>query len=195
MLRTETDFLRNRTLFRYLTQLLDSRMLDMLISAPTRYFETPVSLNFNVETILSRKFREFDAVIKPLVKVSIVIEIQVGDVFSDIDAFIAARNLLQRLGYKVCIDGFTSLAITIIDRERLGFDLAKLQWNADIETDLRAEENYSVMRAIKNFGANRVILCRCDTRQAVNYGQALGINLFQGRFLDRILNPNQKVEN
>lgn len=195
MLRTEADFLANRTLFRYLTQLLDDCMLDMLISAPGRYFETPVSLNFNVETILSKKFRDFDTIIKPSLKVSLVIEIQIGDVFSDIAAFVTARNLLQKLGYRVCIDGLTSLAITLIERERLGFDFAKLQWNAEIESDIGAEENYTVMRAVKNCGPNRVILCRCDTRQAVNYGQALGINLFQGRFLDRLLNPNQKVEN
>lgn len=195
LLRMEADFLSNRWLFRYLTQLLDMRMLEMLMSSPVRYFATPVSLNFNIETILSKKFREFDSIIKPLVKVSIVIELNIGDVFMDMTAYVAARNLLQTLGYKVCIDGLTSLNIVHIDRERLGFDLAKLQWNADKETDMAIEENQAVMRAVKNCGANRVILCRCDTRQAVSYGQAMGINLFQGRFLDHIINPEQKVEN
>lgn len=195
MLRSEADFLSNRWLFRYLTQLLDDRMLDMLIANPSRYFESPVSLNLNIETVLSRKFREFDAAIKPALKASLVVEIQIGDVFSNVVGFIAARNQLQKMGYKVCVDGLTSLAMPYIDRELLGFDLAKLQWNADIESDVGAEENHAVMRAVKNFGAGRVILCRCDTRQAVMYGQAMGINLFQGRFLDRILNPNQKVEN
>jgi EAL domain-containing protein (putative c-di-GMP-specific phosphodiesterase class I) len=195
MLRMEADFLSNRWLFRYLTQLLDNRMLDMLIASPMRFFDSPVSLNFNVETILSRKFREFDSVIKPLTKVTIVIELQLGDVFADIAGFMVARNLLQKLGYRVCIDGLSMASILHIDRERLGFDLAKLEWNADLETDLGTEESQPLLRAIKNCGPNRVILCRCDTRQAVNYGQAMGINLFQGRFLDRVLNPNQKVEN
>jgi hypothetical protein len=195
MLRMETDFLSNRWLFRYLTQVLDERVLDMLIMNPMRYFESPVSLNFNIETILSRKFRDFDAAIKPMVKSTVVIEIQVGDIFADIAGFMAARSLLQKLGYKVCIDGLTSLSIAHIDRERLGFDLAKLQWNADREADIGTEENVPILRAIKSCGPNRVILCRCDTRSAVSYGQAMGINLFQGRFLDRIINPNQKMEN
>jgi hypothetical protein len=195
MLRMEADLLGNRWLFRYLTQLLDGRMLDMLVSAPARYFETPASLNFNVETILSRRFREFDSIIKPMVKVSIVIEVQIGDVFADIAGFMTARNLLQKLGYRVCVDGLNTLSILHVDREKLGFDLAKLQWNADLEGDIGAEENQAVLKAIKSFGPNRVILNRCDTRQAVSYGQALGINLFQGRFLDRITNPGQKVEN
>jgi len=195
MLRTEADLFSNRWLFRYLTRLLDDRMLDMLIMSPMRYFDSPVSLNFNIETILSRKFRELDAALKPEVKVSIVVEVQVGDVFTDIEAFITARNMLQKLGYKVCVDGLTSHSIVHINRTRMGFDLAKLQWNADLEADLNSEENRGVINAIKECGANRVILCRCDTRQAINYGQAMGINLFQGRFLDRMLNPKQKIEN
>jgi hypothetical protein len=128
MLHTDADFFSNRSLFRYLTQLLDDRMLDLLIMSPLRYLDSPVSLNFNVSTILSQKFKEFDSAVKPAVKVSIVIEMHIGDVFGDIDAFIAARNILQKLGYKVCIDGLTSNSIVHIDRERLGFDLGKLEW-------------------------------------------------------------------
>lgn len=195
MLHTDADFFSNRWLFRYLTQLLDDRMLDLMISSPMRYFDSPVSLNFNIETVLSRKFREFDSAIKPATKVSIVIELQIGDVFCDMAAFIAARNTLQKLGYKVCVDGLTSQSLLHINRQEMGFDLAKLQWNADLESDLNTDENQSIISAIKKCGTNRIILCRCDTRQAVNYGQAMGISLFQGRFLDRITNPSQKVEN
>ncbi len=195
MLRVDTDFFSNRWLFGYLTQLLDERMLDLISISPTRYFEGPVSLNFNIHTILSRKFRDFDAVIKPAVKASIVIEVHIGDIFGDISAYVAARNVLHKLGYKVCLDGLNSQSIMQINRERMGFDLAKLQWNADLEVDLNTEENQHLMRAIKNCGPNRVILCRCDTKNAISYGQAMGINLFQGRFLDKIINPNQKVTN
>jgi len=195
MLHTDADLFSNRWLFRYLTQILDERMLDMLIMSPTRYFDSPVSLNFNVETILSKKFKEFDSAIKPVNKSSVVIELHIGDVFCDISAYITARSLLQNLGYKVCLDGLTTMSIMQIDRERLGFDLVKLQWNADLEADLSTEENQSIIHAISNCGAKRVILCRCDTRQAVNYGQAMGINLFQGRFLDKLIDPKQRVEN
>ncbi|HEU5047146.1 MAG TPA: hypothetical protein VFT64_04800 [Rickettsiales bacterium] len=195
MLNVKTDFFSNRLLFAYLTQILDERMLDLLSMSPLRYLDSPVSLNFNVETLLSRKFREFDTLIKPLVKFSIVIEIQIGDVFGDIRAFVAARNIVQQMGYKICVDGLTNFSIVQIDREKLGFDFAKLQWNADLEEDIGARENQKIMEAVKSFGFNRVILSRCDNAQAVNYGQAMGINLFQGRYIDNLLNPTQKVEN
>lgn len=195
MLHTETDLFSNRWLFKYLTQILDERMLDMLMLTPMRYFDMPLSLNFNIETLLSKKFIEFDASIKLVSKVPVVIEVQVGDVFSDIAGFSTARNILDRLGYKLCIDGVTGFSMQHIDREKLGADLIKLQWNADLEGDANKIENRPLRRAIETAGHGRVILCRCDTRQAVSYGQAMGINLFQGRYIDRIVNPNQKVEN
>jgi hypothetical protein len=195
MLKSDSDFLSNRWLFKYLTTILDLRMLDMLARNSGRFFDAPVSLNLNVETLLSNRFMEFDAAIKPSVKVSIVIEIQVADVYNDMSAFLIAKDTVQKLGYRVCLDGLTSLSITQIDRERLGFDLAKLQWNADMESDIKSKENKMVADAIQACGPNRIILCRCDNKQAVDYGQALGVSLFQGRFLDKVINPTAKVEN
>lgn len=195
LLRMDVDFSSNRWLFKYLTQILDERMLDLLRRNATRYFDTPVSLNLNVPTLLSNKFADFDAALNPAIKVSIVIEIQVADVFADMAAFMVAKESVQKLGYRVCLDGLTNLSFTQIDRERLGFDLAKLQWNADMESDLKSKENKRVADAIKACGPNRVILCRCDSRHAVDYGQALGVSLFQGRFLDKVINPSSKVEN
>lgn len=195
MLHSDADFFSNRWLFKYLTLLLDERMLDLLMLTPMRYFDLPLSLNFNIETLLSKRFLEFDSLIKPLIKVPVVVEIQVGDVFDDIAAFVAARNLLGKMGYKICLDGVTGFSMVQIDREKLGIDLVKLQWNADLEVDANKVENRPLKRAIEQCGQGRVILCRCDSNLAVNYGQAMGISLFQGRYLDRMLNPGEKVEN
>lgn len=195
ILMADVDFTSNRWLFKYLTQLLDEKVLTLLRHNPNRYFDMPVSINLNVATLLSEKFAEFDAAIKPSVKVSVVLELQVADVFSDMEAFLVARDTVQKMGYRVCLDGLTSLSFLQVDRERLGFDLAKLQWNADAETDLLSDENRAIADAVTRCGANRIILCRCDTKDAVDYGKAMGISLFQGRYLDRTLNPNAKVEN
>jgi EAL domain-containing protein (putative c-di-GMP-specific phosphodiesterase class I) len=195
MLRLDVDLLSNRWLFKYLTQVLDVRMLDMLGKQAARFLDKPVSLNVNVETLLSDRFTEFDKLIKPAMKVSIVFEIHISDVFNDMAAFLVAKEQVQKQGYRVCLDGLSALSFTQIDRERLGFDLAKLQWNADIESDLQSPDNAALAAAVKRCGANRVILCRCDNRQAVDYGQAMGISLFQGRFLDKMLDPTSKIEN
>lgn len=195
LVMAEVDFLSNRWLFKYLTQVLDEKVLDLLERNSARYCDMPVSINLNVATLLSEKFLEFDAAIKPNIKVSIVLELNVADVFADMEAFMIAKETVQKLGYRVCLDGLTALSFSQVDRERLGFDLAKLQWNASAVTELDSVENRSIVQAVKRCGANRIILCRCDTQQALDYGHAMGISLFQGRHLDKTINPNAKMEN
>ncbi|MFO1243021.1 MAG: EAL domain-containing protein [Rickettsiales bacterium] len=195
MLRVDTDLLSNKWLFKYLTEILDLRVLELIKHNPARYLELPISLNLNIKTLMSDQFLEFDASVKPSVKVSVVIEIQVSDVFEDTRAFKVARETVQKLGYRVCLDGLSDLSFWMIDREKLGFDLLKLQWNANITADMKSRENQKILEAIKQCGPNRVILSRCDNRKAVDYGQELGISLFQGRYLDKLMNPLSKVEN
>ena len=195
VLGTEVDLLSNRWLFKYLTQILDDRMLHLLQRSPTRYLDNPISLNLNIHTLLSTRFAEFDASIKPAVKVSIVIEIQLSDVFADMGAFLAAKDAVQKLGYRVCLDGVTDLSFSQIDRKKLGFDLIKLQWNASIASELKSAANRELQAAIKECGVNRVILTRCDDRAAIDYGQAMGVSLFQGRYLDSLMNPKATIEN
>ncbi len=191
----EVDLMSNRWLFRYLTQILDERMLETVQKSPVRYLTNPVSFNFNIPTLLSNRFAEFDAAVKPSTKVSIVIEMQIGDVFSDMGGFLAARDTVQKLGYRVCLDGVTDISFPQIDRTRLGFDLIKLQWNAEGAKDTGSDKNMKLMAAIKQCGSNRVIITRCDNHHAVAYGHALGVTLFQGRYLDTLVNPKATVEN
>lgn len=195
LLRVDADLFSNRWLFRYLTQLLDERIIQMLRQNVVRFLDSPVSLNLNVQTLLSSTFGDFDNLLKPSAKVSIVIELQAADVFADITAFMLARDSVQKLGYRICLDGLSDQSFLQLDRDRLGFDLMKLQWNADYESDINTRGNQKLGQAIRDCGANRVILCRCDNRQAIDYGQALGISLFQGRYLDSLVNPTSKVQN
>lgn len=194
-LSVDVDLLSNRWLFKYLTQILDDKMLEMVARDTARYLQTPISLNLNIPTLLSSRFAEFDAMLKPGMKVSVVIELQLADVFADMSGFLFAKDTVQKLGYRVCLDGVTELSFPQIDRKRLGFDLIKLQWNADIESDVKSVANEQLAEAIKVCGANRVILTRCDSQKAVAYGQALGLSLFQGRYLDQMMNPKSTIQN
>lgn len=195
MLKSDVDFLSNRWLFKYLTHILDERMMELLKQSPMQYMASPVSLNLNVETLLSSAFAEFDAMLKPETKVSVVIEVPVVDVFADMAAFMFARQEMQKLGYRICLDGVTTRSLSAISREQLGVDLVKVQWNADVQADLKSAENQKLAGAVQGAGTNRVILCRCDNKQAVEYGQALGISLFQGRYIDSLIDPAATVQN
>ncbi len=195
LLRTEVDLLSNRWLFKYLTQMLDVRMLDTIQRQPSRYLTTPISLNLNVPTLLSARFAEFDAAIKPSTKVSMVVELQIADVFVDMPAFLAAKDTVQNMGYRVCLDGVSELSFAQIDRQRLGFDLIKLIWNGDEKSDIGSDKNKRLLEAMQRCGTNRVILTRCDNQSAIEFGQSLGVTLFQGRHLDATINPKSAVVN
>lgn len=195
MLKLEADILSNRWLFKYLTQVLDDKMLGYLQMHSDSFAKSPVSINVNIPTLLSDRFTEFDATIKPTSKVSVVMELQIADVFSDMAAFLLAKDTVQKLGYRVCLDGVTDLSFPQIDRQRLGFDLIKLQWNADSDMDSNSEKNKELAEAVKRCGNTRVILTRCDNEMAIKYGHAIGISLFQGRYLDSLVNPQSTVQN
>ena len=193
VMKVEVDFLSNRWLFRYLTQLLDLRMLEFLKAEREQYLSKPVSLNVNVETLFSETFQQFDAALSPSSKGSIVLEVPVVDAFMDMAGFHIARKEMQALGYRVCVDGVTAESFNHIQREKLGVDLVKVQWNANL---LEAgQERQNLTKAVSSNGASRVILCRCDNKQAIEYGQSIGVALFQGRYIDTLLNPESTVDN
>ena len=194
-LKTRVDLTSNRMLFRYLTQVLDRKILELIAKNTRKYMVSALSINMNIDTILSESFAEFDKAVDDKFKKNIVIEIQVGDVFADINTFAAARKLLQEAGYRICLDGLTNLSFLQIDREKLEFDLAKILWNADLQSDIRKKQNKELGQAIKRCGAGRVILARCDSQDAIYYGQSLGIGLFQGRYIDGLVDPESSIVN
>lgn len=195
MMGNKYNLTSDRSLFRYITRQLDKRVLAMLGAQPAHHFKRPLSININVDTILSVAFNIFCEEIKSIPPSSVVFEINVSDVYGDLDAFKAALDIAQKRGYRVCIDGLTPTSFAHVDRQSLGFDLAKVYWNADMKSALDSEENKRFAAAINRCGSNRMILCRCDSIHAIEYGQALGISLFQGRHTDRELNPSATVIN
>ena len=75
----------------------------------------------------------------------------------------------------------------------MGFDLAKLRWNPKMGTT--STKDKSLIEAIKICGKNRIILCHCGSKEAIEYGKKVGISLFQGRYIDAIISPNAILVN
>ena len=65
-----------------------------------------------------------------------------------------------------------------------GADMVKLIWNSDIIDDVGPKR---AKRLIKRAGASKVIFCRCDEEAAVEFGQEIGVNMFQGRFIENLI--------
>lgn len=195
MLDVHVNLTSNRWLFKYFTNFLDVRVIELLEKMPSKYLRKPISLNFNVSTLLSEAFADFAEKLDEKTRKNIVIEIEVLDIFADMQAFQAARNFVQERGFRLCLDGMDALSFRQLDRNALGFDLAKMHWNADLKNDVNSEQNLRLKAAIDDCGAARVILCRCDSKAAIDFGKSLGISLFQGRYVDEQINPDSEVLN
>lgn len=181
------DIAADRWLFQHLTRLLDLRVLSLLMHKgeidPKRGF----SLNLNVATTLSPEFQEFDRVVGAERASAAVIELQQIDIYADPGSYVFARDWLKERGYKICVDGVKPLLLPMVDRERLGADLVKLEWTADLASGLDNRIARDVQEAIERIGRDRVILSRCESEACVEIGRQLGITMYQGHHFDALM--------
>ncbi len=186
----DVDLTANPWLFLHLTETLDKRVLASVGQHDDGSLNSNFSLNLNVSTILSDDFLEFDDNINQSMRSSIVLELQLVDIFNDIKAFILAKTFAQYRGYKICIDGVTVDKLKYIDREQLDSDLLKIIWHPSFMDMVRADSHFTdyVNRAERA----KMILCRVDDPNAVEVGNSLGINLYQGRYIQRMLAAQPK---
>lgn len=181
------DIASDRWLFQYLTQTLDKRVLALMRRNDDSMLAHSYSLNLNVSTLLSPEFLEFDRTLRGGARGSIVIELEKLEIFADLGAYIFARDFVRERGYRVCLDGVTAVTLPFIDCERWGLDLVKLFWHPDMTDAARGSRMSELYAAIERIGKPRIILARCDSPEAVRFGQACGLRLFQGRHIDRLL--------
>jgi EAL domain-containing protein (putative c-di-GMP-specific phosphodiesterase class I) len=181
------DIASDRWLFQHLTQHLDRRVLALLRKNDDHALAHSYSLNLNISTLLSQEFHQFDQGLRGDARGTIVIELQKVDIFADLGAYLFARDFLRERGYRVCLDGVSAVTLSFIDRERLGLDLLKMFWTPDMADPLRTERTTAFRAAVDRAGRSRIILARCDSEDAVAFGQSMGLRLFQGRHIDRLL--------
>ncbi|MCK5167069.1 MAG: EAL domain-containing protein [Rhodospirillaceae bacterium] len=176
----------NRWLFQHLTESLDRRILSMLAKSDQFSFSGDISFNVNVSTILSPEFMQFDENISAARRGSMVLEVQPLDIFSDLDAFLFAREFVREKGYRLCLDGLTHQTMRMFDRARVGADYMKVHWNSELMDG--GEETIDRLKGlIDDAGKETVIMTRCDNREAVDFGRSVGIGMFQGHFIEHLI--------
>src|SRR3546814_9473276 len=97
--------------------------------------------------------------------------------------YLFAREFLLDRGYRICLDGLTSLSLPSIERQKLGFDLIKLHWTPQLRQQIEGTDGDKLRDAIAAANPRRIILMRCESDDAIEIGRAHGISLFQGYFL------------
>jgi hypothetical protein len=198
-----TRLTADRWLFQHMTKALDRRALQMLTakSGPEAADEQAMaglrarllasgnfSINLNVGSVLSPEFQAFDASVSSMIRGTVVLEFHKIDVFADLGTFLYVRDFARKRGYRICLDGLSHLSLPFMDRGDLGVDLMKIYWTNDMPDD-----RMHIRKLVEHAGEHRVILCRCDTDQAIEYGRSIGITLFQGKQVDTMMGGRAKA--
>ena len=186
MLLPDVDLTANPWLFLSLSETLDKRTLETIRRHDDGSLTGNFSININISTILSDEFLEFDDNINPSMRSSIVLELQLVDIFSDIKTFFLAKTFAQSRGYKICVDGITVDKLKYINREQLNADFLKIIWHPSFLDVINEDKHFTDY--VNKAERSRMILCRIDDPEAVKIGNSLGINLYQGRHIQRMLN-------
>lgn len=181
-LAPDTNLVGNRWLFQHLSQTLDLRVLGALQSMSLRTRPSVYSLNLNISTVLSKAYTDFDAAVGHASGISV--ELQVLDVLADSRGYYAARDKLRESGHTVVIDGLNELTLQFMDVTLFDADLYKLTWSPEMR---EGEHGDIVAAALMPVGADKLLLARCDSEAAIQWGLGQGIQKFQGRYVDAML--------
>ncbi len=182
------DVTANPWLFLALTETLDKRVLEIISRHDDGSLIGNFSVNINVSTILSDSFLRFDDSINGSMRQSIILELQLVDIFSDIRSFILAKTFAKARGYKICIDGITVDKLKYLNRKGLDCDLMKIVWHPSLPEIFNEDKHF--MDYMNKAERAKIILCRIDDANAIEVGNTLGINLYQGRYVQRLLNAS-----
>lgn len=186
MLLPDLDMTANPWLFLALAGTLDKRVLEYVSQHDDGALTNNFSLNLNVSTILSDEFLAFDDSLNTSMRSTIVLELQLVDIFSDIKAYMLAKTFAQYRGYKICIDGITVDKLKYINRQNLGADLIKIIWHPSFMDVINEDKHF--MDYVNRAERAKMILCRVDDPAAVEVGNSLGINMYQGFYIQRLVN-------
>ncbi|MFC7048125.1 EAL domain-containing protein [Emcibacter nanhaiensis] len=176
----------DKWLFQRLTRSFDHKLMGVLASG----FGDPAtvrSININVDTVMTREFDKFVAAYKNISSQPLILEMKLFDVLSDVNAYYDAQKKLSGYSYKISIDAMDLQSIGILDRRLLNVDFLKIYWRKSYTRVLQDETRRALLEALKNHGQMRIVLCHCDSEEAIRFGQNMGLHMFQGHYVDKLL--------
>ncbi len=176
------NLLADRYLFQDLSRTMDQRMLETVLRAPNVRGTPAISLNLNLETIMTPAFGSFIQQVEKGQKV--IVEIQAVDLLTNINMYIDVRGALNALGHAILVDGLSITMLQMLDVVTMKPDYAKIVWTPELLDMMDQTSNQSAAYMVNEIGAEKVILSRCDSAAALSWGLKSGINVFQGHFLD-----------
>lgn len=172
-----------------LAENLNKRVLEVISRHEDGDLPGNFSVNINVSSILSDEFIIFDDSINGSMRSTIILELQLEDIFSDMNSYVLAKTFAKARGYKICIDGINADKLKYINREKLDCDLMKIEWSNSLIDMFNKDEHF--MDYMNKAERAKIILCNIENAEEVDAGNNLGINMYQGRYIQKLLSDKK----
>ncbi len=170
----------DKWLFQSFSETLDKKMLLTLASMDLSY-HSDISLNLNLRSIDSIEFKQF---LQKYTR-TLVVELQVADIFQDIKLYEYVKRILREKGHKIAIDSVNDETLKLLDLSLLDPDYVKIMWNPSY---LQGVQNVEEIRnVVETIGHEKIVLCRCSDETAIRWGLERQISIYQGYFVDNIV--------
>jgi|GEM_PF-2603106 len=179
------DISTDRWFMRHLRELVDRRTLVAALD-----FSDPTALakgfRVSTESIDSKEFEIFERNTRKLKRNQLILEFSFQDIVSNVAGYLRAQDILQARGYRICIGDMDPYMFTLINRSVIRSDFEKVRWTEDFHENATSEWQDVFAKMIKDVGSQRVIMVACKDEDALNAGQALGIKLFHGSYIENL---------
>lgn len=175
----------DKWLFQRLTETFDTKLMQALITYES-FPDNVLSINMNISSISTKTFDRFVAKQKKLSEHPLIIELTLFDIMSDLTAYYEAQKKLDSLGCKICICKMDIQSLYVLNRDLINVDFLKIRWKKNYINSVSKEDKTRIAEAIQSQGKMRVVLSDCDSKQAIQFGNDLGIVMYQGFEIDKL---------
>jgi EAL domain-containing protein (putative c-di-GMP-specific phosphodiesterase class I) len=176
------EFSDDPQLFQLITRSFDKYMLATLLRDRSSA-KRPISINVSLQTLRAPEFLKFESQRSSDWQGQIILEVPFAGIWSDLGAFFEIMRMVRQSGFACCIDGVPYSALPLVNFGRIEADFIKVTWD-DALLQLDEDDLRSVCKSLNACGKERVILTRCGRQEALQFGHAASIHLFQGWHID-----------
>lgn len=144
----------------------------------------PLAIDLHTATVLDDRFSELAHAIPAEMRRRLTAELACWETGLSTERFAAAAVRLADLGFAVAVDHVPLPALATLDLGTVEVSMVKALWvpnTPDAEALLRA--------GVDRFGAERLVLWRCERPDAFETGRRAGVTLFQGAAADAAARP------
>lgn len=177
------QLVKHGPLFQELCLILDERLVHYLL-ANRLDGAVKTSLNISVESAMDPMIDLLGKRIEDGDRSQLLFEIACIEFLGDVARGQRAVDRLRGYGFGVVLDGVGLPLLPYLNLGRIDSDLIKVQVARDNVQSLAQETG---LKAIRDLPPEKVVFSRCDHESAIDVGRTLGIGLYQGWLIDRLL--------